>query len=253
MNITAKRINIMKHNHHFMKRVTAYITGNVQRAGYRGKVIDIAIAFGLKGNIQNLQDGRVKVIAEGEENDLERFIRAINIKNSIIYVSFIDSKYSPATGDFEGFFKEVSPGETDSRLDKGIEVMSKMLVSIENINKTLIDMNSNLSGKMDQMNENLGGKMDQMNENLGGKMDQMNENLSGKIDRMNENLSGKMDKSLAKQDRMLEKQDELLVEVKDMNRSLNDKMDRALDKSEIAELKADVSEMKSALKAKGII
>jgi len=239
-----------------MKRVTAYITGNVQRAGYRGKVIDIAIAFGLKGNIQNLQDGRVKVIAEGAENDLERFIQAINIKNSIIYVSSIDSRYSPATGDFEGFFKEVGPGETDSRLDKGIEVMGKMLVSIENINKTLIDMNSNLGAKMDLMikgQEGLSGKIDNLEKGLGGKIDRMNENLSGKIDQMNENLSGKMDKSLAKQDRMLEKQDELLVEVKDMNRSLNDKMDRALDKSDIAELKADVSEMKSALKAKGII
>jgi acylphosphatase len=250
-----------------MKRVTAYITGNVQRAGYRGKVIDIANAFGLKGNIQNLQDGSVKVIAEGEENDLERFIRAINIKNSIIYVSSIDSNYSPATGDFESFYKLVSPGETDSRLDKGIEIMSKVLISIDNINKTLTDMNSNLGGKMDLMikgqeglsgkidnlEKNLGGKIDQMNENLGGKIDNLEKNLGGKIDQMNENLGGKMDKSLAKQDRMLEKQDELLVEVKDMNKSLNDKMDRALDKSDIAELKADVSEMKSALKAKGII
>ncbi len=120
-----------------MKRVTAYITGNVQRAGYRVKVIDIANAFSLKGNVQNLEDGRVKVIAEGEENDLKRFIQAIDIKNTVIYVSSISSKYSPATGDFEGFYKQVSPGETDSRLDKGIESMGKMLVALEKVNTTM--------------------------------------------------------------------------------------------------------------------
>jgi len=41
--------------------------------------------------------------------------------------------------------------ETDFRLDKGIEVMNKMLVAIIDINKTLVDMNSNLGGKMDLM------------------------------------------------------------------------------------------------------
>lgn len=48
------------------------------------------------------------------------------------------------------------PGETDSRLDKGIESMRKLLVAIENVNVTLnnanealIDMNSNLGGETD--------------------------------------------------------------------------------------------------------
>lgn len=228
-----------------MKRVTAYITGNVQREGYRGRVVNVAEAFGLKGNVQNLKDGRVKIIAEGDEADLERFVRAIDIKNTVIHVSSIDSKYSPATGEFEGFFKEVSSGETDSRLDKGIESMGKMLVAIEkvndtlnNVNNTLIDMNSNLGGKMDKMLD----KQDQMLD----KQDQMLQKQDVMIQ--------KQDQMILKQDRTLEKQDELLVEVKDMNRSMNEKADQLIKKQDdLAIIKADIAEIKTALKAKGIM
>jgi len=76
--------------------------------------------------------------------------------------------------------------ETDPRLDKGIEIMEKMLVAIENVNRTLIDMNSNLGGKMDQMLQ-------------------------------------KQDVMIQKQDQMFHRQDKLLIEVKDMDRGLNDK------------------------------
>lgn len=191
--------------------------------------------------VENLKDGRVKIIAEGEDERLKWFESAIDIRNTLINVSSIDKEYSSVGGEFDDFGKLVFKGETDTRRDKGVEVMKDMLAGIKDINKALVDMNSNL-----------GGKIDKMNESLSDKIDKMNENLSGKIDKMNENLSGKMDKSLAKQDRMLEKQDELLVEVKDMNRSLNEKIDKVLDK-DIVELKADVFEIKAALKAKGII
>ena len=48
-----------------MKRATLYISGDVQRAGYRIKVVSTAKAFGIKGNVQDLPDDRVKIIAEG--------------------------------------------------------------------------------------------------------------------------------------------------------------------------------------------
>ncbi len=214
-----------------MKRVTAYITGNVQRVGYRGKIIDFAKAFGLKGNVQNLEDGRVKVIAEGEENDLERFIQAIDIKNSIIYVSSINSEYSTATGDFEGFYKQVSPGETDSRLDSAV-------VHLKDLKDAINNMNSNLGSKMDKMLD----KQDQMLD----KQDQM-------LDKQDQMLN-KQDQMIKKQDRMLSGQDELLLEVKDMNRNLSEKADQLIKKQDDLEIvKADIAEIKTALRAKGIM
>jgi len=230
-----------------MNRFTAYVSGNVQKVGYRKRIIDIARAFGLKGMIENLDDGRVKIIAEGEDEKLKWFEHAIEIKNTLIQVSNVEKAYNPAGGEFSKFGKLVDEGETDSRLDKGIEVMNSMLVAIKQVNTTLVDINSNLGGKMD----NLSGKMD----NLSGKMDEVNENLGGKINQMDKNLGGKMDRMLQKQDEaLLEVKDiaqngnELLVEVKDMNR----KIDKVRD-NEIIEMKNDIAEVKAALRAKGII
>jgi acylphosphatase len=206
-----------------MNRLTAYVSGNVQKVGYRKRIIDIARAFGLKGMIENLDDGRVKIIAEGDDEKLKWFEHAIEIKNTLIQVSQIEKTYSSSGGDFAKFGKLVDEGETDSRLDKGIEVMNSMLVAINQVNTTLVSMDSNLGGKidslggkMDKVNENLGSKIDRLDGNLGGKidslggkMDEVNENLGSKIDRLDGNLGGKLN-------RMLQNQDDFLLEVKEI-------------------------------------
>ncbi len=222
-------------------RFTAYVSGKVQEVGYRARVVDIANALGLKGMIENLKDGRVKIIAEGEdEKKLKWFEDAIDIKNALIYVSSIEKSYSPASGEFNSFGKLVAKGETDTRLDTAAGYLKELISAV---NK----MNENLGGKMDQMlnkQDQMLSKQDQMLSKQDELLDEvisMNENLSGKIDQMNENLSGKMDQ-------MLSKQDDLIIEVKNVNR----KMDRALETG-IVELKSDMAEVKSALKAKGII
>jgi len=240
-----------------MKRVTAYITGSVQRAGYRGKVIDIARAFGLKGNVQNLEDGRVKVIAEGDEGDLKRFVQGIDIKNTIIHVSNITADYSPATGDYEGFFKLVSSGETDSRLDSAV-------VELKGIKDAINNMNSNLGGKMDQMltkQDVMIQKQDQMlakQDVMIQKQDVMIQKQDQMLAKQDQMLSKqdvmiqKQDQMIQKQDRTLSGQDELLVEVKDMNRSLNEKADQLIKKQDDL-VKNEIAEIKTALKARGIM
>ena len=75
-----------------MKRLIAYVSGDVQRIGYRGRMMDIANAFGLKGMVENLKDGRVLIIAEGEDKKLEWFEDAIDIKNTLIKVSSIEKE-----------------------------------------------------------------------------------------------------------------------------------------------------------------
>lgn len=202
-----------------MKRLTAFVSGKVQRVGYRARVIQLANGLGLKGIIENLRDGRVRIIAEGDEEKIKLFEGAIDIKNTFIQVTAIEKSYSQPYGEFDGFFKLVGTGETDSRLDEGISVLKDM----RDILISICGMQREMLGKQDQML----GKQDQM--------------------------LGKQDQMLGKQDQMLVKQDETILEIKDMNRNLSDKIDKALDKSEITELKSDVSEMKSALKAKGII
>jgi acylphosphatase len=100
-----------------MQRLIAYVSGKVQKSGYRARVVTIAQNLRLKGYVQNLEDGRVKVVAEGESFDLEILLRALDMK-----------EYSSSTGDFEGFFKVVSGGgETDQRLDVAAEKLTEFV------------------------------------------------------------------------------------------------------------------------------
>ncbi len=241
-----------------MKQLSAYVSGNVQRVGYRARVIQLANGLGLKGFVENLSDERVRIIAQGEEEKLKLFEGAIDIKNSLIKVSSIETEYSEAHGNFGGFYKMVETGETDSRLDEGINVLKGMKdVLIQILNKQ-----DETTHEIKETNRNLGSKMDQMldkQDQMLGKQDQMLDKQDQMLGKQDETISGikdinsKMDLTLDKQDQMLDKQEESISEIKDMNRSLNDKMDKVLDKSDILELKGDVADMKSALRAKGII
>jgi len=227
-----------------MKQLSAYVSGNVQRVGYRARVIQLANGLGLKGFVENLSDERVRIVAQGEEKKLKLFEGAIDIKNSLIKVSLIEAEYSEAHGYFGGFYKMVRTGETDSRLDEGINVLKGMKdVLIQILNKQ-----DEITHEIKETNRNLGSKMDQML----GKQDETISGIKDINSKMDLTLD-KQDQMLEKQDRMLDKQEESIYEIKDMNRSLNDKMDKVLDKSDILELKSDVADMKSALRAKGLI
>ena len=197
-----------------MIRLTAIVSGNVQRVGYRARVIDIANAFALKGMIENQKDGLVKIIAEGEEEKLRWFESAIDIKNTLISVSAIVKKYSQASGDFESFGKLVTKGETDSRLDTAAVYLKEIVVSVN------------------KMNDNLGGKMDTM------------------IARQDQMLD-KQDQMLDKQDQMLDKQDATIGEIQALRTDLKGYMDMRFKRIE-ADL-SELKDMKVALKEKGLI
>ncbi len=110
-----------------MKRLTLIISGKIQKAGYREKVIDIGKSMGLSGYSENMPKGRVRIIAEGEEDKLELFKDHINIQNTLIKVSNIKSTFSNATGEFSGFSKLVKGGETDERLDTAATLLKELI------------------------------------------------------------------------------------------------------------------------------
>ena len=190
-----------------MKKLTAFVSGKVQEVGYRARVVDIANAFGLKGMIENQTDGRVKIIAEGEDEKLKWFESAMDIKNTLIYVSSIEKEYSPACNEFDNFGKLVLKGETDTRLDTAAVYLKEIVSEVKNLN------------------DNLGGKMDQMLD----KQDQM---------------LGKQDQMLDKQDQMIGKQDELLDEVRDINGKFDRVLENDIVelKNDMAEVKAALRE-----------
>jgi len=153
-----------------MKRLTLQISGNVQRAGYRTKVVSIAAALTITGTIQNLQDGRVKIIAEGEEKDLERFIHAVDIKNTLINVVNIDKEYSSYTGDYQGFYKLVGGGETDERLDTAADLLKELIHVTQNgfdkleqkIDQSRIEISSEIHSLRDDLKSHFDERLSKM-------------------------------------------------------------------------------------------
>ena len=77
-----------------MRRLTAFVSGKVQQVGYRSRVLAAARALDITGYVMNLPDGRVRINAEGDEVDLERFLRSVKIENTLIHVSDICTEYS---------------------------------------------------------------------------------------------------------------------------------------------------------------
>ena len=148
-----------------MIRVTLYISGNVQRANYRSKVISIAEKYNIKGNVQNLSNGNVKVIAEGQEKDLEKFIHDINIQNTLINVTDIKKEYSTPTGEYEGFYKLVSEGETDERLDTAADLLKELINVTRNGFSGLEKKQDIMIGKQDIMIEKQEETMNKIDQN----------------------------------------------------------------------------------------
>ncbi|MEA1944360.1 MAG: acylphosphatase, partial [Euryarchaeota archaeon] len=110
-----------------MERIATVVSGRIQNVGYRARVVAIAKESGITGTVQNLGDGRVKIIAEGEEGDLKAFLDAIRIKNALIDVEDVLVEYSDATGEYGDFYKLVGEGETDERLDKASEYLKELI------------------------------------------------------------------------------------------------------------------------------
>jgi Acylphosphatases len=208
-----------------MKRLIAYVSGRVQQVGYRSRAVTIARALDVKGSIQNLPDGRVKVIADGEEADLERFANALKMNNAIIDVTGIEREYSKATGKYENFYKLVGEGETDERLDKGVEYL-----------KELVEVARDGFGRMDKGFGELGNKMDLMLD----KQDKMLDKQDMMLD--------KQDMMLDKQDMMLEKQDVVIEEVRGIRYDLKSYME-----SKFERIECEIGKIKGALREKGII
>ena len=57
-----------------MNQIHLTISGRVQGVFYRASCQDVAVKYGLSGWVKNLLGGEVEVLAQGDKNNLEKFI-----------------------------------------------------------------------------------------------------------------------------------------------------------------------------------
>lgn len=77
-------------------------SGRVQGVGFRFTTERIAAGFAVTGYVRNLSDGRVELLAEGEESTVEKFQQAIELSMSD-HISGADVATSTATDEFTSF------------------------------------------------------------------------------------------------------------------------------------------------------
>ncbi len=75
------------------KNITIY--GIVQGVGFRFSARETARAFGIKGYVKNLPDGNVFIEAEGQEFNVNKFLKWCNTGPSHAYVSEVDVTDGP--------------------------------------------------------------------------------------------------------------------------------------------------------------
>jgi acylphosphatase len=150
-----------------MIRLTARVSGRVQMVGYRARVVDLARSLGLVGFVQNLPDGRVEVVAEGEKSDLGRFASALKMENSLIRVDDVETAYSEATGSFPGFRKVIDPEELGDRLDEGVGILKEILVTVKEGFGDLGEKMDTMLEKQDAMLEKQDAMLEKQDSTLG--------------------------------------------------------------------------------------
>ncbi len=79
------------------------VKGRVQGVGYRFFTQKRALLFNLKGYVQNLYNGDVKVVAIGSKEDLDNFLNQLWIGPSLAKVKAISKSKLDNCADYKDF------------------------------------------------------------------------------------------------------------------------------------------------------
>lgn len=71
--------------------------------GFRYSTREVACGYEVTGWVRNLPDGRVELVAEGEEAEVQGFLEGIRASHLASYIRGQDVTWTTATGEFDGF------------------------------------------------------------------------------------------------------------------------------------------------------
>ena len=80
-----------------------FYSGRVQGVGFRYTVKTVAVGFEITGSVRNLPDGRVELVAEGDDAELEAFRAAIRGTMLAVFIRDESIVWADAQNEFRGF------------------------------------------------------------------------------------------------------------------------------------------------------
>jgi acylphosphatase len=85
-----------------MQRRLCHFSGHVQGVGFRYTVQNVAMQHDVNGYVRNLPDGRVELVMEGPDPEMDRVFE--EVKNRMDgYIRVVNTTEMPATGEFQQF------------------------------------------------------------------------------------------------------------------------------------------------------
>ena len=86
-----------------MKAAHAWISGRVQGVGFRYSCRQLAKGFDVTGWVKNLDDGRVEMWVQGQEDEIKEFLQAIDESHLKGLISKIDLNWTAAEKELTDF------------------------------------------------------------------------------------------------------------------------------------------------------
>ncbi len=84
------------------QRYVAIFAGNVQGVGFRYATARLAAEREVAGYVRNLPDGRVEIVIEGDTEELDRFLAAIQ-RRMHRFIRGMTTRIESPTGEFSRF------------------------------------------------------------------------------------------------------------------------------------------------------
>lgn len=85
------------------RRAHIHVSGRVQGVFFRANTRDVARHLGLTGWVKNCPDGRVEIIAEGDQTGLKKLIAWCHKGPPLAHVTKVDVDWGAATGEYSNF------------------------------------------------------------------------------------------------------------------------------------------------------
>ena len=140
------------------KRAEITISGDVQDVGFRGTIMRLAQKANLTGYVENLPNGTVRAVCEGEEKAIQGFVKKLDIHNSDIIVEKIDIKWSKVQGKFKYF--EVKITNLGNEMFQGFATAGRMLnkvsQNVDGVRTEVISMHTDMNIRFDTLDTKYG-------------------------------------------------------------------------------------------------
>ena len=143
-----------------MKRAFIIAKGEVQGVGYRGVVFKIARKLNLVGYVENIKPYDVRIIAEGEKENLDTFIQQIKLEEEPILVEEVEVTFEVPTGEFEYF--EVRRGDMTEELGERLDLARYEMKKLHQAQKDTLGKQDQALNELGAFRTESGEKQDQM-------------------------------------------------------------------------------------------